>query len=133
MKGILLKTTIGWNISYDDVLNISPDHNRVVAKKIISLSEKEPYNKVFLSTLAGDEFVEVDFEIVEEYVEPEGIHCNRGGFVERAKISEPGVNNWDDIMKILSNPDASWGTKEAMVRERYESPIKKINNGKESR
>lgn len=33
--------------------------------------------------------------------------------------------SWDNVMNILSNPDVSWGTKEAMVRERYNPPTKK--------
>lgn len=34
----------------------------------------------------------------------------------------PVEENWDDIFKIINNPDISAGTKEAMIREKYHSP-----------
>jgi hypothetical protein len=47
---------------------------------------------------------------LEEYVEPAGIHCDiRGGDVDFAKIietiEEVKKDSWDEVMKILSNPD----------------------------
>lgn len=32
---------------------------------------------------------------------------------------------WDEAMRILSNPDISWGTKEAMIREKFNPPTKR--------
>jgi hypothetical protein len=34
-------------------------------------------------------------------------------------------NTWDDVFRILNNPDVSFGTKEAMIRERYNQPTLK--------
>jgi len=32
---------------------------------------------------------------------------------------------WDEAMRILSNPDVTWGTKEAMIREKFNPPTKR--------
>jgi hypothetical protein len=121
MKGIIFKTFTGWNISYDDTFNDEAYSGR----KLIPISNKEPYNKVFLSTLAGDEFKEVEFEIIEEYVEPEGIHCNRGDFVKVAIITNQTKDAWDEIFALFSNPHISFERKKEAIRERYECPIVK--------
>lgn len=119
MKGILFKTEQGWNVNYKvKSVNFSNDIN---VDKIIPLHESE---KKFISSLAGDEYKEVEFEVISEYIEPsDKTQYNKGGYKEYAKIVTE--DSWIDIMKTLSNPDVSWGTKEAMVREKYKSPIKK--------
>ena len=37
------------------------------------------------------------------------------------------IDNWKEIFEIINNPSASIGTKEAMIRERFNSPTRKIN------
>ncbi len=84
MKGVLVKTFMGWYISYDDVT--SSENDGKASKKTIPLSLKEPYNVSFLKTFPGDDFQEIDFEIIDEYIEPEGTHSNRGYFKKFAKL-----------------------------------------------
>ena len=113
MKGILLKTEQGWSVKYTE-----KDKTHVL--------KTHSDNKKYLSMLPGDEFHEVEFSITTEYMEPDSsIHCNRGDDVTVARILEPSENTWNEIMVILSNPDVAWGTKEAMIRERYNPPTKK--------
>lgn len=64
MKGVLFKSQIGWNISYEDNSNLIPEPN----KKTISVSKKDSYTNSFLNSLPGDDFCEVEFEIVEEHI-----------------------------------------------------------------
>lgn len=87
MKGIIFKTQIDWIISYDEILNISPDHSRVISKKTIPLSKKDAQSLSFIKTLAGDEFKEVEFKIIEEHIEPDdNTYFNRGDFKKVAAI-----------------------------------------------
>lgn len=57
-----------------------------------------------------------------------------GDFIKNIKLNKdnhitilPGKNEegWDEFFRILQDPDVSWGTKEAMVREKYNAPTRK--------
>jgi hypothetical protein len=53
MKGILIKTEQGWNVSYQEKLNISPEHSRPIANKIIPL---HPSSVKYLASTYGSEY-----------------------------------------------------------------------------
>ena len=99
MKGILTRNEDGiWMVKWSDLHSFGHGTHWMYTE-LSNDSNSIKYikdNHIMVKPL--EEGVEVEFEIVEEYVEPEGIHCNRGGFVQRAKISEPKVDSWDDII-----------------------------------
>lgn len=101
MKGKLVNTNNGW------VIRVKPNDERI--RQMISYGddveiidyplhpedvEKHCKGVVFFAD------VDIDFELVEVYVEPpDTIHCNRGSNVKYAKISTSWDNIFDDYQK----------------------------------
>lgn len=73
---------------------------------------------------------EVELEMEESTVEFEDNSLTYKKWIKTNSNNEVIIHskeecNWTTIFMILGNPDVSLGTKEAMIREKYNSPTKK--------
>lgn len=122
MKGILNKTAEnGWVIRRwinDPMYHGSPGFPRLITETI----QLHPDETDMDALIPNPEGEEVEFEFKEEYVEPEGIHCNRGGNKKYAVIIEP-KDTWENIQDMAAKDGVdipiNW------FKERYNPPTKK--------
>ncbi len=122
MKGTLTKIGNVWVIKHwikDPCFHGMPGRT---CSEIVELLPLHPDETDMDSLTLNPEGKEVEFEIEEVYIEPEGIHCNRGGFKKYAVIVEP-EDIWDDIQDKATKDGVDIPI--GWFKERYNVPIKK--------